>query len=99
MTLKRRLKAIEKIVSPTERPKVLFFATYYERKEGGEDFASARAVVTDSTYFRDNHVSLHTEAGETLEKFQLRVCDLVEEKTGVRPVNAQDLYKDKKETS
>ena len=85
MRLRQRMEKLEKRSGAGENPKLIFFITRSERREGGNDFRSAHAVVTDSAYFSANHTPLQSEPGETQEEFEERVYDIVEEKTGVRP--------------
>ena len=89
MSISRRVKAMEKVVSPTERPHVFVMSTYYENEEGGSDFGFAMATVNDSPTLQGRVYGTVSE--ESFEQFCERVSDEVFKATGVRPVDDEVL--------
>ena len=89
MNLNKRIHKLEVSAGLGDRPKLLLFTTYYQRKDGGSDLFSARAIVTGSQYFNQLHDPsvMRKGATETLTSFKDRICNFVEEKTGKRPLH------------
>ena len=48
MSIKRRLKSIENM-NGAGKPEIVFFNTYYERREGGGDYESGLAIYIGKT--------------------------------------------------
>ena len=91
MNLNKRIHKLEVSAGLGDRPKLLLFTTYYQRKDGGSDLFSARAIVTGSQYFNQLHDPsvMRKGATETLTSFKDRICNFVEEKTGQRPLHEE----------
>ena len=88
MSMKSRLKAV-KDKSGVGKPELLFFNTYYERREGGRDYSYGRAVIVGKTKFSGQSIS--SKKGESKQAFEKRTCDEVFEITGVRPANEDQI--------
>ena len=91
MSIKTRLRNIEKNSGVGEQPELLLMTTVYERKNGGEDFGYASALVVKFEKSSGPSLPLHTEPGESLSDFVDRICDEVEEYYGARPKNEREL--------
>jgi hypothetical protein len=91
MSIKTRLRNIEKNSGGGEQPELLLMATVYERKNGGEDFGYASALVVNFEKSSRPSLPLQTEPGESLSNFVDRICYEVEEYYGARPKNEQEL--------
>ena len=94
MSIKTRIRTVERNSGTGEQPELCVMTTYYERKEGGADFNSARAHVVNFKAFSQPCLGLRTEPGETFKGFIDRICDEVETHFAARPKNEQEL-KDK----
>ncbi len=86
--MKSRLKAVED-KSGVGAPELLFFNTYYERREGGSDYSHGHAVIVGKTNFSGQ--SIRSKKGESKKEFEKRACDEVFEITGVRPANEDQI--------
>jgi hypothetical protein len=91
MSIKTRLRNIEMNSGVGEKPELLLMATVYERKNGGEDFGYASALVVNFEKSFGPSLPLQTEPGERLRDFVDRICDEVEEYYGARPKNEREL--------
>ena len=88
MSIKSRLKAVED-KSGSGKPELLFFHTYYERREGGSDYSNGFAVITGKTKFSGQSIS--SKKDESKQEFEKRACDKVHEITGVRPASEDQI--------
>jgi hypothetical protein len=88
MSIKSRLKSIED-KNGAGKPEIVFFNTYYGRRDGGLDYESGLAVIVGKTAFDNQHISSLED--ETRQEFTKRACDEVFEITGVRPVNEAEI--------